>query len=146
MEAFPRYWSSVRGIHRSPVNSPDKGKWRGALMFSLICAWTNGWANNQEADELRRHHAHYEVTVIPGKLLWLLISHLLTYQIISNYNIGCTSWIGSCFRGGRIPTASAVSLLKENRSLKYIFMFPEINPSQNYNQTIQFNQNEIQSQ
>ena len=24
---------------RSPVNSPHKGQWRGALMFSLICAW-----------------------------------------------------------------------------------------------------------
>ena len=36
---FPRYWPFVRGIHRLPVNSPHKGQWRGALMFSLICAW-----------------------------------------------------------------------------------------------------------
>ena len=35
---FPRYWPFVRGIHRSPVNSLHKGQWRGALMFSLICA------------------------------------------------------------------------------------------------------------
>ena len=35
---FPRYWFFVRGIHRSPVNSPHKGQWRGALVFSLICA------------------------------------------------------------------------------------------------------------
>ena len=39
---FPRYWPFVRGIHRSTANSPHKGQWRGALMFSLICAWTNG--------------------------------------------------------------------------------------------------------
>ena len=26
------------GNHRSPVNSPRKCQWRGALMFSLICA------------------------------------------------------------------------------------------------------------
>ena len=32
----------VRGIHRSPVNSLHKGQWRGALMFSLTCAWING--------------------------------------------------------------------------------------------------------
>ena len=32
---FPRYWPFVRGIHRSPVNSPHKGQWRGALMFSF---------------------------------------------------------------------------------------------------------------
>ena len=24
---FPRYWPFVRGIHRSPVNSPHKGQW-----------------------------------------------------------------------------------------------------------------------
>ena len=34
---FPRYWPFVRGIHGSPVNSPHKGQWRGALMFSLMC-------------------------------------------------------------------------------------------------------------
>ena len=41
-EHFPRYWPFVRVIHRSPVNSPHKGQWRGALMFSLICARTPG--------------------------------------------------------------------------------------------------------
>ena len=25
-----------------------KGQWRGALMFSLICAWINGWVNNRD--------------------------------------------------------------------------------------------------
>ena len=43
---FPRYWLFVLGIHRSPVNSSHKGQWRGALMFSLICAWINCWVNN----------------------------------------------------------------------------------------------------
>ena len=35
---FPRYWTFVRRITRSPVNSPHKGQCRGALMFSLIFA------------------------------------------------------------------------------------------------------------
>ena len=61
---FPRYWPFVRGIHRSPVNSPHKGQWRGALMYSLICTWINGWVNNREAGDLRRHRAHYDVTVM----------------------------------------------------------------------------------
>ena len=61
---FPRYWPFVRGIHRSPVNSPQKGQWRGALMFSLICARINGWANNREAGDLRRHQAHCDVIVM----------------------------------------------------------------------------------
>ena len=34
---FPSYWPFVRGIHRSQVNFPHKGKWSGALVFSLIC-------------------------------------------------------------------------------------------------------------
>ena len=33
-------------------------------MFSFICARINGWVNNGEAGNLRRHHAHYDVTVI----------------------------------------------------------------------------------
>ena len=61
---FPRHWSFVRGIHRSPVNSPHKGQWRGALMLSLICAWINGWVNNGEAGDLKRHRVHYDVTVM----------------------------------------------------------------------------------
>ena len=61
---FPRYWPFVRGIHRSPVNSPHKGQWRGALMFSLICVWINGWVNNREAGNLRRYRAHYDVIVM----------------------------------------------------------------------------------
>ena len=61
---FPCYWPFVRGIHRSPVNSPHKGRWRGAFMFSLMCAWINGWVNNCEAGDLRCHRAHYDVTVM----------------------------------------------------------------------------------
>ena len=61
---FPHYWPFARGIHRSPVNSPHKGQWRGALMFSLICAWINAWVNNCEAGDLRRHRAHYGVIVM----------------------------------------------------------------------------------
>ena len=54
---FPRYWPFVCGIHRSPVNSPHKGQWREALMFSLICARINGRVNNRQAGDLRRHRA-----------------------------------------------------------------------------------------
>ena len=61
---FPRYWTFVRGIHRWPVNSPNKGQWRRALIFSLICAWMNGWVNNREAGDLRRHLTHYDVIVM----------------------------------------------------------------------------------
>ena len=59
----------VWGIQRSLVNSPHKGQWRGALMFSLICTWINRWVNNREAGDLRRHRAHYDVIVIKW-LVW----------------------------------------------------------------------------
>ena len=60
---FPHYWPFVRGIHRSSVISPHKGQWCGALMLSLICAWINGWVNNREAGDLRRHCGHYDISV-----------------------------------------------------------------------------------
>ena len=61
---FPRNWPFVREIHRSPVNFPYKGQWRGALMFSLIYAWINDLVNNREAGDLRRQHGHYDVIVM----------------------------------------------------------------------------------
>ena len=64
MEHFPRYWPSVRGIHRSPVNSSHKGQWRGPLIFSLMCAWIDGWVNNCEAGDSKRHHTRYDVTLM----------------------------------------------------------------------------------
>ena len=66
---FPRCWPFVRGIHRSPVNSPHKGQWRRALMFSLIYSWINSWVNNYGAGDLRRHLAHYGVTVMLRKVV-----------------------------------------------------------------------------
>ena len=57
---FPRYCPCVWGIHRPTVNSPHRGQWCGALMFSEICAWTNGGVNNRDVGDLRRHHAHYD--------------------------------------------------------------------------------------
>ena len=43
---------------------PNKGHWRGALRFSLICARINGWVNNGEAGDLRHHVAHYDSIVM----------------------------------------------------------------------------------
>ena len=51
---IPRYWPFLRGIHGSPVNSPHKGQWREALIFSLICVWIDDWG----AGDLRRHRSH----------------------------------------------------------------------------------------
>ena len=54
---------------RWPVNSPHKGQWRGASMFSLVCAWTNGWVNHRDAGDLKRHRAHYDFTVVTTEMI-----------------------------------------------------------------------------
>ena len=86
---FPRYWPFVRGIHRSPVNSPHKSQWRGDLMFSLICVWINSWVNNREAGDLRRYRAHYDVTVMSHDIYtwrWpLVLLHSRTTGEVTNY-------------------------------------------------------------
>ena len=64
METFSALLTLCAGIHRAPGNSPHKGQWRGALVFSSICAWINGWVNNREAGDLRHHRAHYDVIIM----------------------------------------------------------------------------------
>ena len=56
-----------------PGEFPRKDQWRGTLMFSLICAWINGWVNNREAGDLRRHRGHYDVSVMS---FWVSITSL----------------------------------------------------------------------
>ena len=65
---FARYWPFVRGIYRWPGNSLHKGQWPGALMFSLICTWINGWVNNCKIGDLRCYCTHYDVTVMSRKV------------------------------------------------------------------------------
>ena len=67
METFSALLAFMRGIHRSPVNSPHKDQWHGALMFSLVCVWTNGWTNPRDAGDLWRHLTHYGDNVMERK-------------------------------------------------------------------------------
>ena len=80
------YATFVKEIHKWPVHI---GQWRGALIFSLLCAWTNGWANNRDAGDLRRHRAYYDVTVMKRllKLLkrCLFVSRLSIFLALQNY-------------------------------------------------------------
>ena len=64
METFSALLAICAGNSPVPVNSPHKGQWRGALMFSLIYTRINGWVKNVEAGDLRRHRIHYDVTVM----------------------------------------------------------------------------------
>ena len=107
METFSALLAICAGNSPVPVNSPHKGQWRGALMFSLIYAWINDWVNNREAGDLRRQRGHYDVIVmiwqfvcnsskeLPGhtsSCSWLLFGPAITlvcnrtpgYQLISH--------------------------------------------------------------
>ena len=65
METFPRYWLLVRGIHRwiPRTKASDAELW----LFSLIRARINGWVNNGEAVDLRRHRSYYDAIVMYAK-------------------------------------------------------------------------------
>ena len=106
---FSRFWPFARGIHRSPVDSPHKEQWHRVLMFSLICAWTNDWANNRDAGDLRRHCVHYDVTVMEY-VPWLLprneLRHHYCEVIVSAmaFQITCITIVYSnVYLGGNSP-------------------------------------------
>ena len=61
METFSTFTDHLCGEFTGPLH---KGQWHGAMIFSLMCAWINGWVNNREAGDLRRHRAHYDVIVM----------------------------------------------------------------------------------
>ena len=62
------WWEST---YRSPVGSPNKDQWRGALMFYLICTWTN----EIDAGDLRRHRSHNDVIVM-NKIILTCYHHI----------------------------------------------------------------------
>ena len=67
---FPRNWPFVLGIHRSRWIPHTKASDAELWCFSFIYVWINGWVNNHEAGDLRRHRGHYDVNVmIPIDLL-----------------------------------------------------------------------------
>ena len=66
---FLHYWPFVRGVHRSTVESPHYGQWLGALIFSLICAWTKARGNSWDVSDLRRHRDHCDVTLMLEKAI-----------------------------------------------------------------------------
>ena len=74
------------------TGDPYTGQWRGALMFSLICIWINGWVNNREAGDLRRYRAHYDVIVT-----WLVLLSMFSDILDFGLNkIIMIIWISTC--------------------------------------------------
>ena len=91
-----RYLPFVRGIHRSLVNSPHKGQWRGTLMFSLICARINDWGNNREAGDLRRQCPHYDVNVMFRPMINVDNRNKATQSLVYAYSAWAAIQLGFC--------------------------------------------------
>ena len=97
MEAFSALLALCAGNSQVTGN---KGQGCGALMFSLIPAWTNRWINNRYTGDLRRHRAHYDVTVMRSLLFtqvftsysaMLLLNHTHRYYFIELFSLAALS-------------------------------------------------------
>ena len=108
-----QWWHHQMGTFSAllgPLWGKSTSHWCGALMFSLICAWSYGWANNQDAGDVRRHCAHYDVTVI-----WPVLA---SYQSAGNnfvYWILLQLWYARKFAVGCIRTVFLPSPLSSNQ-------------------------------
>ena len=60
MEPFSTLLALCEGKPLVTDGFPHKGQWYKALMFSLICDWTN----SRDAGDLKRHRADCDVTVV----------------------------------------------------------------------------------
>ena len=83
---FSHYWPFLRSL----ANSPRKGQLHGALIFPLICTWTNFWINDHDTGDLRRHRAHYDVTVMDytndPEVLWIAAKMVISSKNNINAN------------------------------------------------------------
>ena len=113
---FPRYWPFVRGIHRSPVDSPHKGQWRGALMFfdlrlnirmSKQC-W--GWWFETPSRPLWRH-CNDKWTQGQTRVLWVTKTNFLRsfimfmVSVFSTYQTPLTNYISHSYNLTAFPVA-----------------------------------------
>ena len=69
IETFCMLLAICAGYSSVTDEFPARILWRRALMFSLICAWINGWVNYREAGDLGLHLAHYDVIVMVYKYI-----------------------------------------------------------------------------
>ena len=86
------------GIHRSSVDSPHQGRWHGALMFYLTCAWTNGSANIRDAGDLRCHIVHFDVTDMSIQCYHLVPMYMMYIYIYIYPDDNTTTILGTIIK------------------------------------------------
>ena len=136
---FPRYWPFIWRIHRSPVNSPHKGQWRGALIFFFdlrlnkrLSKQSSGWWFETPSRSLRRHcnglcqlkkmlHIYwYTISIISRYLANTLIKWPFWYKdtsyqcmnscVNSHYKVMIVSQLSYSHIGNAIPGKMVVKL------------------------------------
>ena len=88
METFSAWLALC--AENSPVTGelPPQSQWRGALIFSLICAWINVWVNNREAGDLRCHRSHYDIIVMSFQnRSWRISNVIYVHSVPSTPNV-----------------------------------------------------------
>ena len=77
-------------------NSPVTGEFpaQSPVMLSLICAWINGLINNREVGDLRRHRAHFDVTVMMFRI-WLTLNSIIELVPMEPPGIPLVTWMGN---------------------------------------------------
>ena len=82
MEIFSALLAICAG--NSPVTAEFPPQWPVTQSFLWSASWINGWVNNREAGDLRRHHAHYDfiVMIMSYRLLLqcLVSTKIIPYQ------------------------------------------------------------------
>ena len=153
----PRYWPFVRGIHRSPVNSPHKGQWRGALMFSLFCKrlkkqWRHRWFETLSRPLWRHCNAIWNSSwarmtylIICDRCIWPSILHLWK-RLVLRYHEWRVTFKPICYQTGTLIKQCLLRagscFWKTNASAKirarnYYWMCSRLTPFKSQNDKLQ---------
>ena len=64
METYSALLAICEGKLAVTGGFPSQSPVMRSFYVSFDRRWTNGWANNRDTGDLRRHRTHYDVTVI----------------------------------------------------------------------------------
>ena len=97
-------------------------------MFSLICAWANGWASNRDADDLRRNGIHYDVTLMSQHSAYD-ITHEDIGKLVPDHNRGQMSqglehWLPKLRRYVIEISHASSSLHRAQKDQQNYFFYP----------------------
>ena len=124
METFSALLALYVGNSTAPVNSPHKGQWRGALMFSLICSLNKrsskqswGWWFEMPPSSLWRNYNVVNICKTYSAIVhWCTSWNIIQYCI--NTYVDTSDGVGeSCrFHSSKLIFIGTVSILDFNVS------------------------------